>query len=316
MKRKIFLAFILLVILGGTDWGLAEMTNRIVAIVNNDIITAYELEKMFRTVQPSEVERGNPEEIKKQLLFQMIDQKLVEFQVKRLGIQISSEEVDKTVERIRNEQGFKSQEDFAAALSKGGMTEAELKAKIKEQLQRLRLMTREIGNKIVVSDEKIKDYFEKNKTSFQKMEGVHLAQIVFPVSANASPQEYLTQKLKAEEIWERLKKGENFAEMAQKYSQGPTAAQGGDLGVFSWDEIDPSLREVISPLKQGEFSKVLPFSQGWQIVQVIAVQENKEVTLESVRTQIYDKLFREEVELRFGQWLKQLKDRSYIQVML
>ncbi len=233
-----------------------------------------------------------------------------------MGIKISCEDVEKSVARIKQEQGLNRPEDFAAALAKGGMSEAELRDKIKEQILRFRLVSREIGSKIVVLEAKLQEYFEKNKSKFQKTEGIHLAHIVLTTPEKDSSDEILKQKKKAEEIWEGLKKGEDFSELARRYSQDSSAAQGGDLGLFGWDEIDPSLKTALSAMKPGEFSQVLRSPQGWQIVKLIALQTAKEIGLEEVREQVREKLFQEEVELRFGQWVQQLKDRSYIQVLL
>jgi peptidyl-prolyl cis-trans isomerase SurA len=313
MKNKISGTVVLLILLIAGGLACAEETNRIVAIVNNEIITYYELEKAIKNLPPSVVEKERPEEVQKQLLFQLVDQKLVELQIKRLGIQISSDEVDKTVDKIKQDQGLTGAEDFAKVLKKEGLTEKEFKNKIREQIQRFKLIGREIGSKIIIPEARVMEYYQKNKSLFQKAEGIHLALILLTTS---SPEEGLEQKKKAEEIWERLKKGENFSDLARKYSQDPSAAQGGDLGVFSLNDLDPFLREVVSTLKPGEFSQVLQSPHGWQIIKLIASQDAKEVGYEEVRGQIFEHLYQEEVNLRFSQWLQQLKDRSYIQILL
>ena len=104
--------------------------------------------------------------------------------------------------------------------------------------------------------------------------------------------------------------------MARKFSQDPSASQGGNLGTFVIEEIDPSLREVISSLKPGEFSPVLQSPQGWQIVKLIDFQGGKEISFDEAKEQIREQLFQEEVDKRFGEWLQKLKDRSYIQILL
>ncbi len=316
MKNKIIGIVVLLILLIAGGLACADETNRIVAIVNNEIITYYELEKAVKNLPPTIVEKERPGEIQKQLLFQLIDQKLVELQIKRLGIQISSDEVEKTVAKIKQDQGLTGAEDFAKALNKDGLTEKEFNNKIKEQIQRFRLISREIGSKIIIPEERVKEYYEKNKLQFQKKEGIHLAHILLTTSSTSSSEEILGQKKKAEEIWERLKKGEDFSELARKFSQDPSAAQGGDLGVFNLAELDPFLREVVSTLKQGEFSQVLQVPSGWQIIKLISIQDDKEVGFAEVRERILDHLYQEEVDLRFSQWLQQLKSRSYIQILL
>lgn len=307
---------VVLIVLGAGGSVFAAATNRIVAIVNNEIITFYELEKALKNLPPSILGKERPEEIQKQLLFQLIDQKLVGLQIKRLGIQISNEEVEKTIAKIKQDQGLTGAEDFAKALNKEGISEAEFKEKIKEQILRFRLIGREIGSKIIIPETRIQEYYQKNKSQFQKTEGIRLAQILLRASSASSPEEMSEQKKKAEEIRERLKQGENFDELARKYSQDPSAAQGGDLGTFTLNDLEPSLKEVVSTLKPGEISQVLKSPQGWQIVKVIALQGAQEVGFAEVRDRILEHLYQEEVDLRFSQWLQQLKDRSYIQILL
>lgn len=300
----------------GSGSAFAEATNRIVAIVNNDIITYYELEKTMKNMGPEDREKGKREDLQKQILFQLIDHKLVDLQVKRLGIQVLADEVQKAIEGIKKDQGLTGPEDLKTALSKQGLTEAEFRNRIKEQILRYKLISREIGSKIIIPFSKVQDFYQKNKSEFQRVEGIHLANILFKTEAGASSKDQLKQKTKAQEIWGRLKKGENFAELARAFSQDSSAAQGGDLGTFKIDELDPTLREAVAPLSPGEFSPVIQSPQGFQIVKLIDLQGAKEFSLNEVKDRIQEQLFQTEVDQRFAQWLQQLKDRSYIQILL
>jgi peptidyl-prolyl cis-trans isomerase SurA len=316
MKNRIFRTGILFFLLWGGGSVFAQTPNRIVAVVNNEIITLHELEKAFNQINLAIIEKENHQEIQKQLLFQLIDHKLIDLQIKRLGIQISPEEVDKTVSRIKEDQGLTGAGEFARALQKEGLSEANFRNKVRDQILRFRLISREIGSKIIIPEERIKQYFEKNKSKYQKPQGIHLAHIVLKVDEKASAEERLNPKKKMEEIRERLRKGEDFAELARKFSQDPSAPSGGDLGVFALEDIDPSLRDVISALKPGEFSQILQSSMGWQIVKVIEGIGAREIVFADVRDRIFDQLFQEEVDQRFSEWLQKIKDRSYIQILL
>ena len=300
----------------GSRLAYSEATNRIVAIVNDEIITFHELEKAQKKIKPPVMEKEGQEEFQKQLLFQLIDQKLIDLQIKRLGIHIPPEEVDKTVARIKEEQGLTGSEDFSKALLKEGLSESEFRNKIKEQILRFRLINREIGNKIIIPENQVREYYEKNKSKFQRTEGVELAHIFLPISEKTPPEERLNQKKKIEEVRDRLVKGEDFAGLARQFSQDPSASQGGNLGTFVFEEIDPSLREVIATLKPGQFSSVLESPKGWQIVKLIDLKGAKEISFDETKERIQEQLFQEEVDKRFTQWLQKLKDRSYIQVLL
>ena len=162
----------------------------------------------------------------------------------------------------------------------------------------------------------MRDYYEKNKTKFERTEGVQLAHIFLPVSENASPEEWEKEKKNIGEIHDRLLKGEDFSDLARKFSKDSSASQGGNLGMIGLEEIDPSLRKVISTLKPGEFSTVLKSPNGWQIVKLIEIKGAKAISYQEAKDRIQEQLFQEEVDKRFSQWLQKIKDRSYIQVLL
>jgi peptidyl-prolyl cis-trans isomerase SurA len=224
--------------------------------------------------------------------------------------------VEKAIARIKEEQGLNSPEEFARVLLQEGLSESEFRKKIKEQILRFRLISREIGSKIIITENQVRDYYEKNKTKFERTEGVQLAHIFLPVSENAPPEEWEREKKKIGEIQDRLLKGENFSDLARKFSKDSSASQGGNLGLFGWEEIDPPLRKVISALKPGEFSTVLKSEKGWQIVKLIDFKGAKVIGYQEAKDRIQEQLFQEEVDKRFSQWLQKIKDRSYIQVLL
>lgn len=316
MKKIIIQLLLLSFLLLPGRLAYAQATNRIVAIVNDEIITFHELEKAKKNFRLPVQGKEGQEEFEKQVLFQLIDQKLVDMQIKRLGIQIAPEEVDRAVARVKEERGFTNPEDFSKVLLREGLSEAEFKNKIKEQILRYRLISREIGSKIIIPEDQVREYYQKNKSKFQRTEGVQLALIFLPVSEKAPPEESLSQKKKIDEIHDRLIKGQDFAELARKFSQDPSAPQGGNLGMFVMEDLDPSLREVISSMKVGEFSSVLKSQQGWQIVKLVDLVGAKEFSFEDAKERIREELFQEEVDKRFGEWLQKLKDRSYIQILL
>jgi peptidyl-prolyl cis-trans isomerase SurA len=315
--KKIIIRLLMtgLLLLGG-QWAHSEATNRVVAIVNDEIITFYELEKVKKNYNLPEMEKEKEEEFQKQLLFQLIDQKLIDLQIRRLGIQIAGEEVDKAVDRIKQDQGLKSPEDFSKALLREGLSESEFRKKVKDQILRFKLISREIGSKIIIPESQMLEYFEKNKSKFQTVEGVQMAHIFLPMSDKTPPEERDNLKKKIEEIQDRLIKGEDFAELARKFSQDSSASQGGNLGTFAIEDIDPSLRKVIFTLKPGEFSSILQSPNGWQIVKLIEFKGGKEVSYSEAKNRVQDQLFQEEVDKRFTQWLQKVKDRSYIQILL
>jgi peptidyl-prolyl cis-trans isomerase SurA len=290
----------------------AEVANRIVAVVNNEIITWVELEKKIGELLPAGTPPDNPE-IQKRVLFQLIDEKLLGSQIRKLNLQVGKEEIDKAIDRIRQDQGMKSTEEFAAALAKEGMKEEDLRARLKDQILRFRLISREIGSKIFFSGDQIDAYYQKNRSKFEGGERLQLAQITLLNTDYPSPE---AAKAKIEEIAALLRQGEPFASLAKKFSRDPSAPQGGDLGFFPLAEIDSSLAQALAPLKAGETTAVLSLPDGWRLVQLVKRENTKDEGLLAVREKIQEMLFQEEVEARAGQWLLKLRERSSIQILL
>jgi peptidyl-prolyl cis-trans isomerase SurA len=307
-----YLAAAFLVLWGSLVAVQAEVVNRIVAVVNNEIITWVELEKKMGQLLPPGTPPQGPE-IQKQVLFQLIDEKLLGAQIRKLNLQVGKEEIDKAISRIRNDQGLNNDEAFAAVLAREGMKEEDLRARLKDQILRFRLISREIGSKVIFSRDQIDAYYLKNRSKFEQGERLQLAQITILNSDYPSPE---AAKARIEEIAALLRQGEPFDSLARKFSKDPSAAQGGDLGFFPLTEIDPSLAEALAPLKPGETTPVLSLPEGWRLVQVVKREITKSAGLEEVRDQIQEMLYQEEVESRAGQWLLKLRERSSIQILL
>jgi peptidyl-prolyl cis-trans isomerase SurA len=311
-RRGRFLALAALIFWGSLTAVQAEVSNRIVAVVNQEIVTLLELEKKVGELLPPGTPANNPE-IRKQVLFQLIDEKLLGAQIRKLNLHVGKEEIDKAIIRIQEDQGVKSPEEFAALLAREKIKEEDLRARLKDQMLRFRLISREIGSKIFFSEDQIKAYYEKNKSKFEAGERLHLAQIIILNSGYPSPE---AAKAKIEEIAALLRQGESFASLARKFSADPSAPQGGDLGFFSTAEIDPLLMQVLTSLKPGEVSPALELPEGWRLVQLVEKGTTKAVSPEAVRERIQEMLYQEEVEARAGQWLLKLRERSSIQILL
>ncbi len=289
----------------------AEVADRIVAVVNNEIITWLELEKKMAEVLPPGTP-NNPE-VQKQVLFQLIDEKLLAVQIRKLNLQVSKEEIDKAIARIRHDQGMKSDQEFDAALAREGLKETDLRARLKDQILRFKLISREVGSKLIFSKDQVDAYYQKNRSKFEGGERLHLAQITILNADYPSPE---AAKARIEEIAALLRQGEPFASLAQKFSRDASALQGGDLGFFPLSEIDSSLAQALASLKPGETTPVLSLPEGWRLVQLVKRETTQAQGLEEVRDKIQEMLYQEEVEARAGQWLLKLRERTSIQILL
>jgi peptidyl-prolyl cis-trans isomerase SurA len=299
----------------------AETCDRIVAIVNNDVITQLELEKKIKEMTGFSVEDlkrkdgPNFDETQRRILQLLIDEKIAEEKIKELNIRVPKSQVEATIRKIKDDNHW-TDEQFIAELGKEGFTLEKYQEKIRKDLERMQLIEFEVKSKIIIRDEDIKAYYEQNKGLFRSTEKVHLAGIFLIQKRPDDPVEMNEIQKKGEEILERLKGGVDFGELAKKFSEGPGAADGGDLGTFDAGQLDPEFKKIIDTLPEGSVSGLIHSSKGIQILKVIQKQAGKIKPFEEVKETIYSELYRQEINRRYDSWIKGLRDSSYMRILL
>ncbi len=300
----------------------AEVVDRIVAVVNNDIISLYELnlltkpfiERIEQAHYTIEEEQKMLYEIRRKMLDQLIDAKITDQELKRHNITVSEREVDGAIERVK-EMAFLTDEDLRAELASQGLTMEEYRTRTKEQLLRRKLINREVRSKIVITQQDVKAYYDSNLDTYGGEKKYHLRNIIMPVPSLAGDEKKQEILVRMQEIWTELKQGNDFAAMARMYSQSRLASEGGDLGFFQLDELSPQLKEEIQKLKAGEFTPVMETDVGYQILYVEELVETPGKSLEEVASEITEKLYNEIVDKKYQSWLKELRSRAYIKIV-
>ncbi len=299
----------------------AEIVDRIVAVVNDDIITLFELNLSFKPYADKIRERGYPLEEESKVLFktwedilnQLIEQKITDQEIKRYKISISEQEIDQTIERIK-EANYYTDEDLRAALAKDGLTIEEYRKQVKEQILRKRLVNLKVTSKIVITEEDIKSYYQTHKDKYGGENKYHLRNIIMKVSSLADEKEKLEVKARMDEVYAKLKDGQSFETMAMNYSES-LASEGGDLGLFGLSELSLQLQKEIKGMKAGEFTPVLYTDQGYQILFVQEVVDTSGKPLEEVSPEIERILFDDIVDKNFQSWLEDLRKQSHIKII-
>jgi peptidyl-prolyl cis-trans isomerase SurA len=299
----------------------AETCNRVVAVVNNDVITQLELEKKIKEMTGFSVEDLKRKdgasfgETERRILEFLIDEKIAEAKIKELNITVSTSQVDATIKKLKEDNHWTDQE-FNAQLQREGLTLEEYHEKIRKELERMQLIEFEVRSKIIIRDEDIKAYYEENKQLFRSTEKVHLAGIFLIRKRPDDPGEMDEIQKKGAEILERIKGGEDFGQLAKKFSEGPGAVDGGDLGTFDADQLEPQFKKIIDTLPEGSVSGLISSPNGIQILKVIQKQVGRTKPLEEVKEAIYSELYRQEVNRRYDSWIKGLRESSYTRILL
>jgi peptidyl-prolyl cis-trans isomerase SurA len=300
----------------------AEIVDRIVAVVNDDIITLFELNRAIKPYEDKIHALGYSEEKERRMLFkvregvlnQLIDKKIEDQQIKRSNIKISEEQIDQTIERIK-EKNFFTDEDLRLALAKDGLTIEAYRNKIKEEILRTRLVNFEVKSKIVITEEDIAAYYEKHLDMYGGKQKYHLRNILIIIPTFADENEKLEIRAKIDEILNELNAGESFENMARDYSESSTAPEGGDLGLFELDSLSPQLQKTIKGMKSGEFTPVLETDQGYQIFFLQEILKTPGKSLEDVSPEIQRILFEENADKKYQEWIEGLRKQSAIKII-
>ncbi len=301
----------------------AEIIDRIVAIVNGDIITLSELEKasriFYENMKARAMKTGRElpplTELRKQVLNFLIDKKLTEQESRRLGITVTDQDIDNAINNLLKDKGL-SRMELVESLQKEGKTLDDLREEIRENIQRARLINRAVKSKIVVTDEEVEKFYEEHKDQFSRKEKWHLRVIYLPYPVNPSEKDKqevmsLARKLKGE-----IEGGASFAALARKYSQGPGANEGGDVGYLSPDDLDPHLAKYVSKLSPGGVSEPVATEDGIYIFKLEDIQQGGSKSYKNAKNYIRRLLYQREVNKRYMEWLQELRKRSYIKINL
>ena len=295
--------------LAGT--GLAEVVDRIVAVVNDEIITMSELQNMTKAIETqSGIKPTGPDvkKIQRDMLEALIDRKLAKVEAKRRGIVVSDKEVNAALARFKQRSNIPDDETLAKALSHDGLSLKEFKQQIADQLIQDQLLALVVGGKVTVSDAEVRRIYEER---FKKGgTQVHLVTLRLPFPPGATNQQKEEARQKAEAVMNAVKRGESLMEAAEKLSLKAT-----DVGYVSQSDLDPRLADFLSKLKTKEVAPV-ETPEGYQLIQVLDRRSGEARPFEEVAPEIRRIMMQQEMEKYFGDWVKTLRDKAHIRIML
>ena len=302
----------------------AEVVDRIIAVVNDDIITLYEFNAAFEPYLKNieNTYKGNDKEkvikqTRSAFLQRLIDNILIEQEGKKsgTGVIIKDEEVMDVIRDIMSKQKM-SMQDFLKNLAKEGNSLDSVKKEIRTQMMRARLLRREIKSKVIVTDEEIGEYYNKNRQDYEGKETVRIKQLLLLIPPNADSAAIAKVRTGAMQLHKGVMAGESFDLLIVKYSQGPAAAQGGDVGFVGRGTIIPEVEKVAFSLPVGQISEVIESSVGFHIIQVVDKKGAGLKPITAVREEIKTKIEDEKLDKKFEEWIASIRAKAHIDVKL
>ncbi|MDJ0623647.1 MAG: peptidylprolyl isomerase [Desulfocapsaceae bacterium] len=313
--------------------GTAEMLDRIVAVVNDDIITLSELEESGKEyldrVQekaPEEKRKDYMKEARQRVLSKIITERLINQQAATANVKITDVELQRSYQKNLEKIGVSHQE-FLRKLEETGLSEERYKTDLRNKLLRDKLILYEVRSKVVVTDEMVKEYYDNQYAEEIAQGGFYLLQMGFSWGESEQVQQsedlLAADKARARQRAERIRQevldGEDFSKLARQESDLPSAEDGGDLGIFQENELAPYMRDAIVNLDVGEISPVIETPNSFQFFKLLSRQDDEEsmqAHFETVKDDIRVKLMESKFQEEYKKWVEQIKTGSYIKKML
>lgn len=298
-----------------------EVLDKVVAVVNDEVITQSELDilllpvyNQYKNLFAGEKLVEKLSEARRSILNQLIEDRLVYQETKRLKIEVTEEEVNARYLEFKSR--FKGEGEAEKLLAEQGLTPAKLKERYRQQIAIRKLHQYYIRSKILVTPKDIQDYYQSHLAKFTQKERLKVKTITIRKSEASvrSKEADPVAREKAEEILRHLYAGEKFETLAARYSEDNKATGGGDLGVVQRGDLVEGIDMVLFNLKPGEISPIMETDMGFHIFKVVEKRPRQVNPFDQVRDDIHDFLFRKKSRERFGEWMKDLKKSAYITI--
>jgi peptidyl-prolyl cis-trans isomerase SurA len=298
-----------------------KVVEEIIARVNNEIITRTELEKArAQAVEDAQQDcsgRCTPEQLQvamedrqKYALRDLIDQSLLAQRGKDMGISVEPDVV-KQLDQIRQQNKLKDLDELEKAVTQQGLNWEDFKNNIRNRILTQEVIRREVGSHITIGHDEQMKYYEEHKKDFVRPEQVALRAIEIKTEGKKES-EIPELKAKAQKLLDRVKEGEDFGELAKRFSDGSTAQQGGFLGVYKRGELSKELEDLVFKMKKNALTDVIETKQGFLVLQVLEHYDEGEQSFSKVENEIQDHLYSEKMEPAMREYLKTLREQSYV----
>jgi len=317
------------------------VVEEIIARVNNEIVTRSEyirsrdqLKQEVQQQDPANADRAFAEK-QRDVLRDLIDQQLLLQKGKDLGI-TGDTELIKRLDEMRKQMNLETMEDLEKAAEAQGASYEDFKQNMRNQIVTQRVIGQEVGSKLAMSKEDVKKFYEEHRAEMEQPEQVRLSEILIapktpakpapgadaakpePPSSSLSEAEteaaLAAAQVKAQDILEQIHKGAQFSDLAKKYSDGPSAKDGGDLSYFKRGTLAKELEDKVFALKAGGVTDVIRTKQGYVILQATEHQMAGIPTLKEVEPRIQDALYMQKLQPALRAFLTTLREEAFIDV--
>ena len=328
MKQKrsyfLFIAYLFILLTNAKSSAANEkLVDRVVAVVNKDVITESELDPLFQPilVQYQQTYQGAElmdklGEVRHKLILQLIEDRLVLQEATKLGVDVSEGEINDRIEELKQSYKTEGTANFEDAIKAQGVTIKALKDRIRDQTAIQKLHFVEVRRKVVVSPLEVENYYKEHENEFAQKEKRTVWVITIPKNDLAISKGMMDEKAKKkmEAILKDLKKGRNFEEVAKKESGDPHAKNGGLIGEVTKGDMAENIDQVLFQTPDGQMTDILETERAYHIFKVGTLAASKKLSFEEAREKIENFLYKQKANARFEEWMDELKKKAFISI--
>ena len=291
-----------------------------VAVVNGVIIRQDEFDReldfFVRRAAPDgqQIPDFQLAKIKNDVLESLIDREVLFQESKKKGIEVKADAISDQLKGIK--QKYPDEAQFAKLLKEMGLTESDVESQIKRGMAIQQLINTEVAEKVKISDEESKEYYDNHPEFFKKPEQVRASHILIKVDENASEAQKTEARKKIKEVQQKLQKGEDFETLAKTYSEGPSGPGGGNLGYFRRGQMVKPFEDAAFSLKSGETSDIVETRFGYHLIKVFDKQPEKTMTYAEIKDQLNEHLKKQKLETEVDVYIDNLREGAKIEKFL
>ncbi len=313
-----------------------SVVEEIIARVNNEIITRTEyvrsrdqLKQEVQQQDPANADRAFAEK-QRDVLRDLIDQQLLLQKAKDLGI-TGDTELIKRLDEMRKQMNLGSMEELEKAAEAQGASYEDFKQNLRNQIVTQHVIGEEVGKHLAMNKDEVKRFYDLHRAEMEQPEQVRLSEILIapkrpakPAAAPDAKPEPLSEaeteaalaaaQTQAQDLLDQIHKGAKFEDLAKKYSDGPSAKDGGDLSYFKRGTLSKELEDKVFALKAGEVTDVVRTKQGYVILQVTEHQMAGIPSLKEVESRIQDELYMQKLQPALRVYLTTLREEAFIDI--
>ena len=312
----IILAWIATPAIGGET----QTSHNKAAVVNGTVITQEDLDKEMKNFQQQLLSRGRPPsdselvEMKNNVLDNLINLELLYQEAQRNGLGPDKAAINEQLQEMKKE--FSNEAEFEGVLAKMNISEVDLRSKLKKNMAIQQFIDRQFAQKVTISGEETKSYYDSHLDSFKQPEEVKASHILIKIDSQAKESQKTEARKKLEEVQKKLNKGDDFAALAKEFSQGPSSAKGGDLGYFRRGQMVKPFEEAAFALRPGEVSDIVETRFGYHLIKIFDKRPETTMAFKDIKEKLQHYLKQGKVREQVSAYVEELKGKAKVERLL